>query len=71
MEAFSLDRLADYWGVEIRGRHTALGDALVPAELYRLLLPRLESEGIETLGQLIALCQRAKGVLRRQKEAGW
>ncbi len=71
MEAYSLDRLADYWGVEIRGRHTALGDALVTAELYRLLLPRLESEGIETLGQLIALCQRAKGVLRRQKEAGW
>ncbi|MDX1402838.1 MAG: 3'-5' exonuclease, partial [Kiloniellales bacterium] len=67
----SLDKLAAYWGVEIRGRHTALGDSLVTAELYRLLLPRLASEGVETFGQVREFCSRAKDVIRRQKEMGW
>ena len=71
MESASLDALASFWGVEIRGRHTALGDALVTAEIFRLLLPRLIAEGVTTLGQLETLCATAVSVIKRQKAMGW
>ena len=45
LPGYSLDALADWLGVEIRGRHTALGDTLVTAEVYQRLLPRLAAAG--------------------------
>ena len=71
LESASLDALADFWGVEIRGRHTALGDALVTAEIFRVLLPRLADRGVRTLGEADAFCARATSVIRRQTAMGW
>lgn len=71
MGSASLDALAALWGVEIRGRHTALGDALVTAEIYRMVLPRLQAEGVTNLGQLEAFCGQATSVIKRQKAMGW
>jgi DNA polymerase-3 subunit epsilon len=71
LESASLDALADFWGVENRGRHTALGDALVTAEIFRVLLPRLADLGVHTLGDADDLCARATSVIRRQTAMGW
>jgi DNA polymerase-3 subunit epsilon len=67
----SLDAVAGELGVSIHGRHTALGDSLVTAEVFASLLPRLADQGIATLGVATAFSRRAKGFVRAQAKAGW
>ena len=71
IEDFSLEALAAHLGVTIRGRHTALGDALVTAEIYARMLPLLAAEGVTSYGQAQMLAARARAILRRQRAAGW
>ncbi|MBT5666834.1 MAG: PAS domain-containing protein [Rhodospirillaceae bacterium] len=68
---FSLDAMAARHGVNIRGRHTALGDSLVTAELYAGMAPRLAARGILTLGDALQFSNRATAIIRRQRAAGW
>ena len=63
--------LAGHFGVNVRGRHTALGDSLVTAEIYVRMLPLLLDAGVNTFGAAVAFSQRAKEVIARQKAAGW
>lgn len=46
-----LENIAQRLGLPIIGRHTAMGDALVTAEIFVRLLPLLANRGIETLAQ--------------------
>ena len=47
----ALDTLLPRYGIHRAGRHTALGDARMTAELLLKLLPQLEARGIVTLEQ--------------------
>lgn len=67
----SLDKVAAEFGVEIEGRHTALGDALATAEVYSRMLPRLRERSVTTFGQAYDLQTQPKHLLAMQQKSGW
>jgi len=67
----NLETIAQHLGVDVQGRHTALGDALVTAEVWARLLPLLEAAGVVTLGDARAFQDRAQHVAARQRNLGW
>ncbi|MBI5720454.1 MAG: DNA polymerase III subunit epsilon [Burkholderiales bacterium] len=50
----SLEAIAGRLGVTVLGRHTALGDAMVTAEVFMKLVPLLQGMGITTLGEALS-----------------
>ena len=50
-EGHSLEQIAARLGVQVVGRHTALGDAMVTGQVLLKLIPLLEERGIHTLRQ--------------------
>jgi len=57
-DSHGLEAIAERFGITVVGRHTALGDALVTAEVWLKLVALLEAAGIRTLGQARAAAQK-------------
>jgi DNA polymerase-3 subunit epsilon len=53
-QSHSLEAIAARLGLNAVGRHTALGDALLTAEIFLHLLPLLATQGITTLPDALA-----------------
>ncbi len=49
----SLEGVAEWLGITIEGRHTALGDARAAAGIWAGLIPLLRKQGIQTLGEAL------------------
>ncbi len=50
----AFDAVAARFGIEVDGRHTALGDATAVAEIFVRMIAELEDCGIHTLGDALA-----------------
>jgi DNA polymerase-3 subunit epsilon len=57
-DSHRLEAVAERFNVTIVGRHTAMGDAMVTAEVFLHLIPLLAEKGIHTLGQAREAAQK-------------
>lgn len=67
----SLETAAGWLGLDVVGRHRALGDARITASVLLALLPLLRAKGIETLAQAERACRSLGARLQDEAEAGW
>ena len=63
----TLDAIAERMGVTMEGRHTALGDALVTAQIFVRMLEILEARGVRNLSQVLSASNKMIEVRRRQR----
>jgi CBS domain-containing protein len=68
---YSLDTVAARLGVEVIGRHSALGDAVTAARIFLRLVPKLRERNIRTLAEAEEACRRLTAALNEQRRAGW
>lgn len=57
-ESHRLEAIAERFNITVLGRHTALGDALVTAEVWLRLIPLLQAMGVNTLRQAREAAQK-------------
>jgi DNA polymerase-3 subunit epsilon len=63
IERCSLENLAQYFGIEINGRHTALGDSMTTAQIFLELLEILKERNIVSLKQLADYIELTLGII--------
>lgn len=59
-ELHNLEDIAEKCGVDVIGRHTALGDSYVTAEVLLKLIPILKAQGITTLKEAKKACMKTR-----------
>lgn len=64
----SLDAIAERMGINIDGRHTALGDSFATAEILIRMFDMMEARGVTTLRQAVDASSRIEHVRKMQEQ---
>lgn len=67
---YSLETIAAWLGVEVTGRHSAIGDALTTANVFVALVPRLRERGIRTFAEAESAYRAAAEAMAASDQAG-
>ncbi len=68
---FSLDTIASWLEIEIKHRHSALGDAIATARIFVALIPMLRERGIRTLAEAERACRKFSEASSMELQLGW
>ncbi|MGI9379946.1 MAG: 3'-5' exonuclease, partial [Methyloligellaceae bacterium] len=68
---YSLESLSTWLEIDIRNRHTALGDAQATAEIFLGLVPHLKSRGVRTLAEAYSKSAEASEIIESHLKSGW
>jgi len=71
LAGYTLEKLADWLGVDVADRHSALGDAATTARIFAALVPKLREHGIRTVAEAERACRALTSVLDDQVRSGW
>ena len=71
LAGYTLEKLADWLGVDVVDRHSALGDAMTTARVFLALVPKLRDHGIRTVAEAERACRALTAVLDDQARSGW
>ena len=71
LPGYSLETLSSWLSVEPGPRHSALGDAITTARIFRALARRLRDVGVRTVGEAMRASSALTEVLDQQHRAGW
>lgn len=69
--SITLETIAADFGIDLKHRHTAYGDAVGCGGIWTHLLPALSRLGVGTLGSAQDLMLRQRDLLHGQGRAGW
>lgn len=67
----ALDTIAAWLGIRVEGRHRAEADAMIAAEVFLALVPRLAERGIRTLAEAERACLQLTEQRDAAYRAGW
>lgn len=67
----SLETVASWLDVEAVDRHRALGDAILTAQVFAALVPKLRERGIMTVAQAERASHNDQARLEEEAKAGW
>jgi len=68
---YSLETIANWLNIELENRHRALGDAVIAAQMYQTLVPKLIDKGIRTVAELEVACRIGNNDAVQEAQAGW
>ena len=71
LAGYTLEKLADWLGIDVVGRHSALGDAVTTARVFLALVPKLRDHDIRTVAEAERACRALSAVLDDQVRIGW
>ena len=71
LAGYALEKLADWLGIEVVGRHSALGDAVMTAKVFLALVPKLREHDIRTVVEAERACLALSAMLDDQVRMGW
>jgi CBS domain-containing protein len=71
LAGYTLEKLADWLGIDVVGRHSALGDAVMTARVFLALVPKLREHDIRTVVEAERACRALSAMLDDQVRIGW